>query len=738
MSHLIDPYAFTITGDPIYGHPVPELRGEGGPLNEVQIGAARAVYDRFVSEFRASLLPFQAQAGTLPDGSPYRIVAMRGHRIMQVWPVGGNADDNALGGGFLFYTIESFVVRRGFIMDVDSVGFEHKRSWSLVEKTAAEYAALAWAVGGEAFSVVRGPGKARYLASGYTAYNETYGVKLLDLTDAPLKLVAAVRDKEVITVGARIISDFEVYAVAQTLTLAEVPTLTQAATPTIVSTSPETEICRMLGELVKTSYQGRVLVRGYEEAPDPPVVNHSGSVLFLVPSRGAGYGNSLMDQTASFMLVPNVNHPFLKENFYCVYERSGDSWRRQQTIELADVVSNILDGMNRPSASEPAYESWPDVSGTTDQMRIRIPKGSAISIDNRPPGVGGLGPLPSNYQDGERIANSENRTRMESFAVEPQFDYSGRLFYVKAVDEVVYNIDYYGKYTSVLKDNHGILVVDYFIYDTTATERSSATTVATFSNGRTMELSTRSLTLEWTKYEESLDAVYTLGDTITCTVKHNATNRRIDLYDPFLHLLIYAEVVVSEDFTLSYYYRDFDNERLIRKSAAPSAGEIHVETRLVIEHRGSVVWTSPPVVNLPVQVEASRTKFLNLVPDHPELAIHDEGGVWVGSGVHPGMNIAPYRLPILRAITDDFGYASSAREYPYVDAAHSVLKYPDLKVEAGADTKRSPASGARFVRAIGAQGWDEFFVTQHEFLPVADARQRAGIPTDAVFSEEAV
>lgn len=86
MAQLTTTHAFTITGDPIYGYPVPELRAEGAPMSQEQIGMARAVYDRFAGDFRVSLLPFHTQQGTLPDGSPYRIVAMRGHRIMQVWP----------------------------------------------------------------------------------------------------------------------------------------------------------------------------------------------------------------------------------------------------------------------------------------------------------------------------------------------------------------------------------------------------------------------------------------------------------------------------------------------------------------------------------------------------------------------------------------------------------------------------------------------------------------------------
>lgn len=86
MSRLTNPFAFTILGEPLVGDPLPQLRAEGSPMSHEQIGMARTVYDRFAHDFRVTLLPFQAQTGTLPDGSPYRIVAMPGQKIMQVWP----------------------------------------------------------------------------------------------------------------------------------------------------------------------------------------------------------------------------------------------------------------------------------------------------------------------------------------------------------------------------------------------------------------------------------------------------------------------------------------------------------------------------------------------------------------------------------------------------------------------------------------------------------------------------
>ncbi|WP_313080440.1 hypothetical protein [Pulveribacter sp.] len=88
MSQLAHLYAFSLAGTPIFGRPVPELRSEGGSLSTPQIGMARDAYQRFADTLRLAPLSFHAQAGRLPDGSHYRITAVGGQHIVQVWPVG--------------------------------------------------------------------------------------------------------------------------------------------------------------------------------------------------------------------------------------------------------------------------------------------------------------------------------------------------------------------------------------------------------------------------------------------------------------------------------------------------------------------------------------------------------------------------------------------------------------------------------------------------------------------------
>ncbi|GEM_PF-5214131 len=104
MGQLTNPYAFTITGAPVFGQPAPELRAEGAPMSQEQIGMARNVYQRFVDDLRVSALPFHAAAGQLPDGSLYRITAMGGQRIVQVWPTATESptDGVVAGPGILF------------------------------------------------------------------------------------------------------------------------------------------------------------------------------------------------------------------------------------------------------------------------------------------------------------------------------------------------------------------------------------------------------------------------------------------------------------------------------------------------------------------------------------------------------------------------------------------------------------------------------------------------------------
>lgn len=88
MSLLAHQYAFSLIGTPIFGRPTPELRSEGGPLSDPQIAMARDAYQRFTDTLRLASLSSHAQAGRLPDGSQYRITAVGGQHIVQVWPVG--------------------------------------------------------------------------------------------------------------------------------------------------------------------------------------------------------------------------------------------------------------------------------------------------------------------------------------------------------------------------------------------------------------------------------------------------------------------------------------------------------------------------------------------------------------------------------------------------------------------------------------------------------------------------
>lgn len=84
MSQLWNPYAFSVTGQPVALAAPPALRVYGGTATAEQLAAAQAAYARFCTHARLSHVPNPTEIGRLSDGSVYRIVVVGNTTIMEL------------------------------------------------------------------------------------------------------------------------------------------------------------------------------------------------------------------------------------------------------------------------------------------------------------------------------------------------------------------------------------------------------------------------------------------------------------------------------------------------------------------------------------------------------------------------------------------------------------------------------------------------------------------------------
>ena len=85
---LMNPYAFTVTGDPMPVATPPALRVHGGLATAAQISAAQAVFANFCMHSRLSSVPNPTQQGMIEAGVNYRIVTLGGTPIMELFVSG--------------------------------------------------------------------------------------------------------------------------------------------------------------------------------------------------------------------------------------------------------------------------------------------------------------------------------------------------------------------------------------------------------------------------------------------------------------------------------------------------------------------------------------------------------------------------------------------------------------------------------------------------------------------------
>lgn len=84
MNQLWNPYAFSVTGQPVAPPAPPALRVYGGTATAEQLAAAQAAYARFCMHARLSHVPNPTEIGRLSDGSVYRIVVVGNTTIMEL------------------------------------------------------------------------------------------------------------------------------------------------------------------------------------------------------------------------------------------------------------------------------------------------------------------------------------------------------------------------------------------------------------------------------------------------------------------------------------------------------------------------------------------------------------------------------------------------------------------------------------------------------------------------------
>lgn len=93
MTRIWNPYVFTPLGNPIVGEAPPVLRVMGGmQATAQQLSYAQQRFTQFVMQARLSTVPNPTEAGSLPDGTQYRIVKVGPQTTMEIWPGGGDGE----------------------------------------------------------------------------------------------------------------------------------------------------------------------------------------------------------------------------------------------------------------------------------------------------------------------------------------------------------------------------------------------------------------------------------------------------------------------------------------------------------------------------------------------------------------------------------------------------------------------------------------------------------------------
>lgn len=104
-----NPFITTPAGRPIGPVAPPSLRVLGGVASAAQLAMAQQAYYRFCEQQRVSVVVNPIFAGTLEDGSRYRIVVTGPVTIMELWPAGGQ-EDRRSGIGIRLTTLDGSLV----------------------------------------------------------------------------------------------------------------------------------------------------------------------------------------------------------------------------------------------------------------------------------------------------------------------------------------------------------------------------------------------------------------------------------------------------------------------------------------------------------------------------------------------------------------------------------------------------------------------------------------------------
>lgn len=129
MSDIYNPYAFSVLGSPAPLVAPPALRVVSGQATPEQIAMARDAFASFCAGARLSHVPHPAEIGRLPDGSTYRITDVAGHRVMQLWAVGGKPGTLTASGFVFFRTVDGTLEL--LVIDVKTAEGKHTGEWGV-------------------------------------------------------------------------------------------------------------------------------------------------------------------------------------------------------------------------------------------------------------------------------------------------------------------------------------------------------------------------------------------------------------------------------------------------------------------------------------------------------------------------------------------------------------------------------------------------------------------------------
>ena len=159
-----------------------------------QLSYAQQRFTQFVMQARLSTVPNPTEAGSLPDGTRYRIVKVGPQTVMEIWPGGSEAPMKALS-GIYFHSTNRVLVNKGD-RGIPSANWERKEP---PERNATGYfperPPYATGLNTTNTSYLL-PGKMRYMYRGYGQAVGRYGLLTVNVMDVFFRPVGVTTDQK--------------------------------------------------------------------------------------------------------------------------------------------------------------------------------------------------------------------------------------------------------------------------------------------------------------------------------------------------------------------------------------------------------------------------------------------------------------------------------------------------------------------------------------------------------------